>query len=324
MKDIYNILDKNKSTEEIYVIREGVTEISKAFVDCSKVTSIVIPNSVTSIEDGAFDYCSGLTSISVDPNNLNFSSLDGVLYDKEKTKIIKVPRGKTDDVVIPGSVISIAQHSFFRCTELNNIVIPISVTDIEDSAFNYCFVLTSISVDPNNLNFSSLDGVLYDKEKTKIIKVPCGKTGDFVIPNSVISIDHYSFCHCSKLTSIVIPNSVTDIGDYAFADCSKVTNIVIPDSVTSIGEGAFVNCEGLTSIVIPNSVTSIEYSAFKDCIKLNRFHCQIKNIKNVKIKTNIFKGCDLSNCILSVPTGADNDYKHHPVFSKFKNIVIEG
>ena len=196
MKDIYNILDKNKSTEEIYVIREGVTEISKAFVDCSKVTSIVIPDSVTNIEDGAFDYCSVLTSISVDPNNLNFSSLDGVLYDKEKTKIIKVPRGKT---------------------------------------------------------------------------------GDFVIPNSVISIASYSFSYCT----------------------------------------------GLTSIVIPNSVTNIEYSAFKDCTKLNRIHCQIKNIKNVKIKTNIFKGCDLSNCILSVPTGSDNDYKHHPVFSKFQNIVIE-
>ena len=220
MKDIYNILDKNKSTEEIYVIREGVTEIPEAFADCSKVTSIVIPDSVTSIGAYAFRYCTGLT----------------------------------------------------------NIVIPDSVTNIGDGAFEGCIGLTSISVDPNNLNFSSLEGILYDKEKTKIIKVPCGNTGDFVIPNSVISIASYSFSYCT----------------------------------------------GLTSIVIPNSVTNIEYSAFKDCIKLNRIHCQIKNIKNVKIKTNIFKGCDLSNCILSVPTGADNDYKHHPVFSKFKNIVIEG
>ena len=242
MKDIYNILDKNKSTEEIYVIREGVTEISKAFVDCSKVTSIVISDSVTNIEDSAFDYCSGLTSISVDPNNLNFSSLDGVLY---------------------------------------------------------------------------------DKEKTKIIKVPCGKTGDFVILNSVISIASYSLSYCTGLTSIVIPNSVTSIGEGAFIYCAGLTSIDIPNSVTDIEDSVFEGCIGLTSIVIPNSVTNIDYFAFKDCIKLNRIHCQIKNIKNVKIETDIFEGCDLSNCILYVPTGTDNDYRHHPVFSKFKNIVID-
>ena len=179
MKDIYNILDKNKSTEEIYVIREGVTEIPEAFADCSKVTSIVIPNSVTNIGAHAFRYCTGLTSI----------------------------------------------------------VIPNSVTSIGDGAFEGCIGLTSISVDPNNLNFSSLEGILYDKEKTKIIKVPCGNTGDFVIPNSVISIASYSFCYCTKLTSIAIPNSVTKIGECAFIYCEGLTSIVIPNSVTSIGDG---------------------------------------------------------------------------------------
>lgn len=144
----------------------------------------------------------------------------------------------------------------------------------------------------------------------------------YVIREGVTEIPE-AFVDCSKVTSIVIPDSVTSIEAYAFSYCTGLTNIVIPDSVTNIGDGAFEGCIGLTSIDIPDSVINIENSAFEDCTKLNRIHCQIKNIKNVKIKTNIFKGCDLSNCILSVPTGSDNDYRHHPVFSKFKNIVID-
>ena len=145
----------------------------------------------------------------------------------------------------------------------------------------------------------------------------------YVIREGVTEIPE-AFADCSKVTSIVIPDSVTSIGAYAFRYCTGLTSIVIPNSVTSIGEGAFVNCEGLTSIDIPDSVINIENSAFEDCIKLNRIHCQIKNIKDVKIGINIFIGCDLSNCILYVPTGTDNDYRHHPVFFKFNEIVIEG
>ena len=249
----------------------------------------MIPDSVTNIGDGAFADCSKVTSID-----------------------------------IPNSVTNIGDGAFEGCTGLTSIVIPNSVTNIGYYVFGGCTGLTSISVDPNNLNFSSLDGVLYDKEKTKIIKVPCGKTGDFVIPNSVISIASYSFSYCTGLTSIVIPNSVTSIGEGAFFYCEGLTSIDIPNSVTDIEDSVFNHCIGLTSIVIPDSVINIENSAFEDCIKLNRIHCQIKNIKDVKIGINIFIGCDLSNCILYVPTGTDNDYRHHPVFSKFKNIVIEG
>lgn len=111
---------------------------------------------------------------------------------------------------------------------------------------------------------------------------------------------------------------------YNILDKNKSTEeiLVIREGVTEIPE-AFADCSKVTSIVSPNSVINIENSAFEDCIKLNRIHCQIKNIKDVKIGINIFIGCDLSNCILYVPTGTDNDYRHHPVFFKFNEIVID-
>jgi len=200
----------------------------------------------------------------------------------EVAKTVEVSSSSTryaGDIVIPAtvsdgeseySVTSIGEMAFSQCTGLTSIEIPSSVTSIGDGAFNWCSNLNNITVEEGNTKYTSIDGVLYNYEKTTLLKYPEGKTEEsFSIPNSVTTIYDRAFYNCTSLTNIEIPNSVTTIGD-AFSFCTGLTSIEIPNSVTSIGSNAFFRCDGLTSIEIPNSVTSIGNKAFYNCPNLTK------------------------------------------------------
>ncbi len=233
-------------------IGNHVTSIGlNAFRGCSGLTSVTIPNSVTSIDSFAFFVCSQLQSINVDALNPNYCSVDGVLFNKDKTTLIECPIGKQGEYSIPHSVTSIREYAFFGCTDLTSIEIPDSVTSIGRYAFYECSQLQSINVDALNPNYCSVDGVLFNKDKTTLIECPIGKQGEYSIPHSVTSIREYAFSGCTGLTSVIIPSSVTSIVGSTFYGCTGLTSIEIPDSVTSIGVCAFYGCTGLTSILVP-------------------------------------------------------------------------
>ena len=187
-EDYRNLINKMITIE----IPDTVTEIgSYAFYEWNNLENVVMSKKITKIGEYAFFRCYSLTNIT-----------------------------------IPGSVTSIGDYAFAICSSLTGITIPNSVTSIGKDAFQDCSKLTSINVSDNNRNYSSIDGVLFNKDKTEIIQYPEEK----------------------ESKSYKIPNSVTSIGDWEFYICSSLTNITIPESVTSIGECAFASCFSLTSI----------------------------------------------------------------------------
>ena len=233
-----------------------VTSIgSSAFYDCPGLTSVTIPNSVTSIGSGAFD---GTAWYNNQP--------DGLVYAGKVAYKYKGTMPANTSISLQEGTLGIAGSAFNNCSGLTSMTIPSSVTNIDIFAFENCPNLTNIIIDSDNTIYDSrnnCNAIIETISNTLI--VGCKNT---TIPNSVTSIGDYAFYSCSGLTSLTIPNSVTSIGNSALWCCSGLTSVTIPNSVTSIGISAFWGCSALTSVTIPNSVRTINRETFYNCSNL--------------------------------------------------------
>ncbi len=261
------------------VIPNSVTSIGDyAFYFCSGLTSVTIGNSVTSIGDYAFEGCSGLTSVSISNSVTSIGrgafavcrGLTSVTIPNSVTSIRGSAFGSCDgltSVTIGNGVISIGENAFFGCSGLTSVTIPNSVTSIGYYAFRGCNGLNSVYIS----NVAAWCKISFGNEYSNPLNYAHhlylgeNEIKDLVIPNGVTSMGNWAFYGCNGLTSVSISNSVTSIGNYAFSECSGLTSVTIGNCVTSIGSYAFYNCIGMTSVVIPNSVTSIGGGTFWGC-----------------------------------------------------------
>ena len=248
--------------EEIkdFVIPNSVTSIGNfAFQHCSGLTSVTFPNSVTSIGNYSFYGCSGLTSVD-----------------------------------IPNSVTSIGQFAFCACSGLNSVNIPNSVISIGEEAFRGCSGLMSVHI----TDLESWCSITF---------------GDFLA--NPLSYANHLYLGGEEIKDLIIPKSVTSISGWSFYNCRGLTSVTIPNSVTSIGWRAFQYCSGLTSVTIGSSVKKIYSQAFAGCSNLETVKCLAETVPNTS--TAAFQDSDPQNANLFVPTGSLNAYENTVPWSYF-------
>ncbi len=205
----------------------------RAFSECESLESFDIPSGLRTIADGAFQNCKSLAAFD-----------------------------------LPSGLESIGRGTFAGCTSLANLTIPASVVDIGPYAFAQCDSLAWIDVDPDNDDFRSIDGVMYNKTATVLLQCPSGKTGNLTIPDSVIEVAMLSVAG-SSITAVKIGDGVESIGVMSFYLCTKLKTVEMGDSVEIIGTSAFAGCKLLRAIEIPATMVDIQPYAFGDCLSLS-------------------------------------------------------
>jgi len=237
------------------VVGEGITKIGdKAFYGFEAVTSVTLPSTLTKIGEYAFYNCTSLASI-----------------------------------VIPDAVTKIQKYAFMKCESLQAFTIPAAVEEVGKSVFAYTKKLAAINVAEGNVNYTSVDGILYSADGTELVAYPSGKV-DYLELNGteVTYIEEGAFAGAENLLYVLVNEHITTIEQSTFEDCKGLMAVMLGENIDKIKAKAFKNCRSLTAIVIPNATTVIGKEAFKGC-KLVEAAIVGKGVKD--IQDEAFSGC---------------------------------
>jgi len=218
-------------------LASGLTRIDDySFMGCSSLPAITLPDTVTNLGIETFANCTGATQI-------DFGAGLSVIGDSEFLEC----SGLTN-IILPANITSIGGFAFYNCTSLTNFTLGPGVTNLFGGNFINCPNLAAINADPANPAFTSVNGVLFNKNQTYLFNYPPARAGSYRIPASVTLIAGGAFESCAKLTAVTLPTGVTNINASAFSSCTSLTNVTIPASVTFLGGGAFGSCTNLRTV----------------------------------------------------------------------------
>jgi len=271
---------QNRTSLTSVTIPDSVTTIgSNAFAGCSGLRSVKLPDSITSINDAAFQNCTSLASVII-PHSVK--TLPANLFNGCSS---------LTSVTMPDSVKTIGSLAFANCSGLTSITIPASVTSIKEAAFSECININAVHISDLAkwcaISFESDDAnPIYHSHN---LYLNGSQIIDLKIPDGVTLVDKYTFNNCSSLKSVTIPNSVTKLATSSFKVCTGLTSVTIPDSVTVLNSYVFYKCENLASVNLGKGLNTIGTYVFKDCVKLTSI--TIPDSVTSGIGQYTFKGC---------------------------------
>ncbi len=296
-----NGLLMNKAKDYIYAIPKGTATVTlpeniistdrirdAALINCPNLVTLNLSKNFNSFSIYyKFANCPKLAAVNANADCPDFKTVDGVLYNKNVTRIIFVPGAKTGAYTVPTTVNEIYDYAFKDAKKLTSITFPknfLNTFDIDDRLGN-CDSLTSLNFADTNKNYTTVNGIVYSKDMSSLLYVPNAKSGSYTIPDSVKSIESRAFYNCSKLTSIIFPDSLTQI-NFNTTGMTALKSITIPASVTEIGSNFYSNFPNLTISGYEGSYAEF-YSNYND-IKFNKLPNSISLNKSL-IQTTVGK-----------------------------------
>ena len=254
-----------------------------AFYNCVNLTGVTVPQGIETIVSQAFGNCTQLKTISLPDsvkligqnaflgtgyyNDISNWDGSGVLYIGKH--LIESKKEISGGYTINPGTITVATNAFENCTNLKKVIVPTSVKNIGYNAFRYCTSLEEIAVYEDNPNYIDIEGVLYTKDKKRLIQYPIGnKRENYSVSNGVTFVESYAFSKCPYLKKVTLPEGITEFSYNIFADCTSLTSVVLPNSTRVIHDGLFKNCTSLTKIAIPFGIKIIGNNTFDGCSAL--------------------------------------------------------